>query len=65
MIEKDTDEHNTWYCVCDFCSNETSIRAVRFIGVVEILKDKGWKVLRVNDEWMHKCPSCQTHIVQE
>lgn len=44
---------------CDKCSEwEELEEANHFVGAVELLKEKGWKITKENDKWLHICSSC-------
>lgn len=57
MIEKDTDS-NGYYVCCDYCWNDIVINQINFMKAIEALKMRGWKIIKENDEWLHKCPVC-------
>jgi len=44
---------------CDSCSNFINLDTYEdFNGAIAMAKDHGWKMEKVDDEWIHTCPVC-------
>jgi hypothetical protein len=44
---------------CDYCSNDIEIDSGGdWQDMLNQIKEEGWKILKVNDEWKHACPDC-------
>ncbi|MFI5113527.1 MAG: hypothetical protein ACHP7J_00180 [Terriglobales bacterium] len=43
---------------CDECGTEAFGGTADFQQFIQDIKDQGWKIRKVDDEWVHKCPSC-------
>lgn len=44
---------------CDFCSDFLDTNETSFKDAWLDAKKDGWKLIKSEDSWMHKCPSCQ------
>lgn len=44
---------------CDGCGSEEYSGALDFKEFVDWLRQQGWRISKVNDEWTHVCPNCK------
>jgi hypothetical protein len=61
MLEKDHSGFTTIYCDGELCAEKfehDGWGAVDIIGAVEKARDEGWRIKRVDGEWIHFCPEC-------
>ena len=55
-LEKDT---FGFVMECDSCSNYISLDTDEwFQEAIAMAKDYGWKIRKIDDEWVHVCPVC-------
>ena len=57
MIERQT-PFEGYAMHCDFCSDYEEFDTEDFQQMITDAKELGWKMLKVDNEWAHKCPSC-------
>ena len=44
---------------CDYCSEFLNCDVYDdFKSAIDMVKDKGWKIRKEDDEWVHICPVC-------
>lgn len=43
---------------CDYCSYDAEASADDWADLIAGLKDEGWKIRKMDNEWKHKCPEC-------
>ena len=43
---------------CDFCSEYIDLDTDDFQEAIDMAKDYGWKIRKVDGEWVHVCPAC-------
>lgn len=56
MIEK---EFFGFVINCDECSNYLNCDVYEdFGGAIQMAKDEGWKIRKIDGEWQHFCPVC-------
>mgnify|MGYP001619305422 CR=1 FL=1 len=54
-IEKEAREEFT--ASCDHCSYIDTFFG-DFMEVIEKMKDEGWKIFKIDNDWDHSCPDC-------
>lgn len=54
-IEKSA--HDEFEVSCDHCSFIDTFIG-EFMEVIGKMKDEGWKVFKLGDDWDHSCPDC-------
>lgn len=54
-------EYNNYIPVCDGCL-ETLSKCMSFQDALDVLKDAGWKNIKVNGIWQCRCPNCQETV---
>jgi hypothetical protein len=58
-----SDLHQDFVVICDSCEDEDNKLECTtdhgFKGVTEFMKEQGWQVKKVGDEWLHFCPECK------
>ena len=58
MIERDTDD-DTFEVSCSFCNEYTFVDTDGdWATMLEDIKQDGWKIRKINDDWKHMCPAC-------
>jgi len=59
MIERDSFDGDIYEISCDYCSEDIEIDSGGdWQDMLKQIKEEGWKIGRVNDEWKHACPEC-------
>ena len=43
---------------CDTCPEAVETGTRDFAEALTLIKDDGWRVRRIGDEWVHFCPDC-------
>lgn len=43
---------------CDKCSHQEELEG-DYMSCIEEMKSNGWKIKKLNDEWVHYCTECQ------
>lgn len=44
---------------CTECGEEFPGGTLEWADFIADLKDKGWRIKKDGDEWIHTCPDCQ------
>ena len=47
---------------CDLCGDGDDFESGDFYGCVQDMKDEGWKIRKVGNDWEHICPECNEKI---
>jgi hypothetical protein len=54
MIERDSFDGDIYEVSCDYCSEDIEIDSGGdWQDMLNQIKEEGWKILKVNDEWQH------------
>jgi hypothetical protein len=62
MIESNS-EFGTFEMYCDFCDEyECFDTRGNFQEFIREAKSLGWKIIKKQDIWVHKCPACAQEI---
>lgn len=56
-IDRDGFNGPITFC-CDDCGDVDETRCSDFASALAKSRSHGWKALKVEDEWEHRCPDC-------
>lgn len=45
--------------ICDGCDDALEADTGDFSDARDFLSDAGWRTSKVDDQWVHHCPSCK------
>lgn len=45
-------------CDGDYCNNSFDVEGTWFKDATDKMKQKGWKIKKINGEWKHFCSDC-------
>jgi hypothetical protein len=57
MLEKDL--FGEFVVTCDKCGDEEFLDTESFHNAVEMLKQQGFRSIKIGDNWEHRCPCCK------
>jgi len=59
MIEKDKDD-DIFEVSCDYCggAHESIDATPGWQAMIDKIKQRGWRIRKVGDEFRHMCPGC-------
>jgi hypothetical protein len=59
MIERDQFDHDVFTVSCDQCGEDQEVDSGGdWQDMINTIKDDGWTMRKIKDEWQHHCPSC-------
>lgn len=59
MIEQDHFDEDIFEVACDYCSEDIDIDSGGdWTDMISQIKELGWRMRKVDDEWRHMCPTC-------
>ena len=59
MIERDSFDGDIYEISCDYCSEDIEIDSGGdWQDMLKQIKEEGWKIFKINDEWKHVCSEC-------
>lgn len=61
-----SDRYKQFQVFCDYC-DETELfdTGGNWQVLINTVKEYGWKIKKVNDDWFHKCPTCTASVCKE
>jgi len=58
LITKSEDNNNLYFVECNNCGETEDFEAPSWKDLIKDMKDLGWVIFKVGEEWQHLCVNC-------